>query len=81
MTCRIARAVSSFPKLRPGWPMQSPMSTQGGTTSATGKKPDLKNEIDFHVVLQEATHSEVADAIAEAVDRLDFHSTTPRAGH
>jgi hypothetical protein len=45
-----------------------------------GKEAGFKNEVDFHVLLQEATHSEVADAVAEAVDRLDFHFDDSRGG-
>jgi hypothetical protein len=40
----------------------------------------FENEIDFDVLLQEATHSEAPDAIAEAVDHLDFHFDDSKGG-
>lgn len=51
-----------------------------GNHFGDGEEAGFKNEIDFHVLLQEATHSEVADAIAEAVDHLDFHFDDSNGG-
>jgi hypothetical protein len=45
-----------------------------------GGEAGFKDEIDFHVLLQEATRSEVADAIAEAVDRQEFYFDDSKGG-
>jgi hypothetical protein len=51
-----------------------------GNHFGDGEEAGFKNEIDFHVLLQDATHPEVADAIAEAVDHLDFHFDDSKGG-
>jgi hypothetical protein len=56
------------------------MSTHGGNHFGDGEEAGFKNEIDFHVLLQDATHPEVADALAEAVDHLDFHFDDSKGG-
>jgi hypothetical protein len=40
---------------------------------SSGEEAGFKDEVDFRVLLEEASHSDVRQAITEAVDRLDHH--------
>src|SRR5450830_1683242 len=50
------------------------------TQFGSGEEAGFQDEINSHVLLEEATRAQLGEAIAEAVHRLDFHFDRSRGG-